>query len=53
MLFIVTPAGFEDLVRLISVRAAGRTLPPTPQEPADLAELGAVIADYGCEILDG
>src|SRR5687768_1902373 len=52
MLFIVTPAGFEDLVRLISVPAAGRTFPPTPQEPADLAELGEVIAGYGCEILD-
>jgi quercetin dioxygenase-like cupin family protein len=53
MLFIVTPSGFEDLVRLISVPATDRTLPPGPQEPADVAELGEVIAGYGCEILDG
>ena len=53
MLFIVTPAGFEDLVRLISVPAADRTLPPGPQEPADIEELGEVIAGYGCEIVDG
>ena len=52
MLFILTPAGFEDLVRLISVPAADRTLPPTPQEPAGLEDLGEVIAGYGCEILD-
>lgn len=52
MLFIVTPSGFEDLVRLLSVPAADRTLPPTPQEPAGLAEFGEVIAGYGCEILD-
>jgi quercetin dioxygenase-like cupin family protein len=53
MLFIVTPAGFEDLVRLISVPAAERTLPPAPQEPDGLADLGDAIASYGCEILDG
>lgn len=53
MLFIMTPAGFEDLVRLISVPAESRSLPPGPQEPPDLANLGDVIAGYGCEILDG
>ncbi len=52
MLFILTPAGFEDLVRLISVPAAERALPPTPQEPAGLESLGELIAGYGCEILD-
>jgi quercetin dioxygenase-like cupin family protein len=52
MLFIVTPAGFEDLVRLISVPAEARTLPPGPQEPPDLEDLGEVIAAYGCEIVD-
>lgn len=30
MLFIVMPAGFEELVRLISVPAEGRSLPPRP-----------------------
>jgi quercetin dioxygenase-like cupin family protein len=52
MLFIVTPAGFEELVRLISVPAQTRSLPPSPQEPPDMAELPALVAGYGCEILD-
>jgi quercetin dioxygenase-like cupin family protein len=53
MLFIVTPAGFEELVRLVSVPAPARTLPPAPQEPTGLDALGQTIAAYGCEILDG
>ena len=52
MLFIVTPAGFEELVRLISVPAQTRSLPPSPQEPPDMAQLPALVAGYGCEILD-
>ena len=53
MLFIVTPAGFEDLVRKISVPAADRALPPGPQEPPDTQDLPALLASYGCELLDG
>ena len=53
MLFIVTPAGFEELVRLISVPAESRSLPPGPQEPADIADFPALVAGYGCELLDG
>lgn len=53
MLFILTPAGFEELVRLISVPAQGRSLPPGPQEPPDIADFPALIASYGCELLDG
>jgi quercetin dioxygenase-like cupin family protein len=53
MLFIVTPAGFEELVRLISVPAQSRSLPPGPQQPADVADFPAQIAGYGCELLDG
>ena len=53
MLFIVTPAGFEELVRLISVPAESRSLPPGPQEPADIADFPALVASYGCELLDG
>ncbi len=53
MLFIVTPAGFEDLVRHLSVPAANRTLPPASQEPPDTEGLAALIASYGCELLDG
>lgn len=52
MLFIVTPAGFEELVRLISVPAQTRSLPPSPKEPPDTAELPALVASYGCENLD-
>ena len=52
MLFIVTPAGFEELVRLVSVPAGHRGLPPSPQEPPGLADLGDVIAGYGCELVD-
>ena len=53
MLFIVTPAGFEELVRLISVPAESRSLPPGPQEPADMPDFPALVASYGCELLDG
>jgi quercetin dioxygenase-like cupin family protein len=53
MLFIVTPAGFENLVREMSVPAAERTLPPSPQEPPDIEGLGDLVRRYGCEILDG
>lgn len=52
MLFIVTPAGFEELVRLISVPAESRSLPPGPQAPADIADFPALVASYGCELLD-
>ena len=53
MLFIVTPAGFEDLVRQMSVPAANRGLPPGPQEPPDMEGLAALVASYGCELVDG
>ena len=52
MLFIVTPAGFEDLVREMSVPAAHRALPPGPQEPPDAGDLPALVASYGCELID-
>jgi quercetin dioxygenase-like cupin family protein len=52
MLFIVTPAGFEDLVREASVPAANRALPPSPQEARDIEDLPALAASYGCELID-
>jgi quercetin dioxygenase-like cupin family protein len=52
MLFLLTPAGFEELVRLISVPAESRSLPPGPQEPAEIADFESVVASYGCELLD-
>ena len=52
MLFIVTPAGFEDLVREMSVPAVERALPPGPQEPLNIEGLPALVASYGCELVD-
>lgn len=52
MLFVLTPAGFEEMVRLISVPAAERTLPPGPQAPPEMENLGELVAPFGCRILD-
>jgi SAM-dependent methyltransferase/quercetin dioxygenase-like cupin family protein len=52
MLFIVTPAGFEDLVRRMSVPAANRAVPPSAQEPTDVEDLPALLAAYGCELVE-
>ena len=51
MLFILTPGGFEDLVREMGEPGAARTLPP-PSEP-DFARVAAVAEAYGCELLGG
>ena len=51
MLFICTPAGFEDLVRDMSVPAEARTLPPASDEEPDWEIVGAVAQSYGCELL--
>jgi quercetin dioxygenase-like cupin family protein len=51
MLFVCTPAGFEDLVREMSEPAAARTLPPLPGGEPDYARIAAVAASYGCELL--
>lgn len=58
LLFILTPGGFENLVRLMSEPALCRTLPPTDKpgsgdESQDMAEMMSLIADYGIEMLDG
>lgn len=49
MLFILTPGGFEDIVREMGRPAQSRTLPP-PSEP-DFAHVAAVAETYGCELL--
>ena len=49
MLFICTPAGFEDLVRDMSVPAGARTLPPPSGRPPDLAMVAEVAERYGCQ----
>jgi quercetin dioxygenase-like cupin family protein len=51
MLFILTPAGFEDLVRDMSEPAAERTLPPASDEAPDMARVARVAQAYGCELL--
>ena len=49
MLFILTPGGFEGLVRGMGEPAPTRTIPP-PSEP-DMAHVAAVAQAYGCELL--
>jgi len=49
MLFILTPGGFERVVREMGRPAQSRTLPP-PSEP-DFAQVAEVAERYGCELL--
>lgn len=51
MLFICTPAGFEDLVREMSVPAAARTLPPTDGPEPDWEHVAEVANRNACELL--
>ena len=51
MLFIMTPGGFENLVRGMSVPADARTLPPPSDAEPDWARLSAVAEANGCELL--
>lgn len=53
MLFLMTPGGFEGLVREMSVPAGSRTLPPASDvggEP-DWQHVAAVARAHGCELL--
>jgi len=51
MLFILTPGGFEDLVRAMSVPAETRSLPSQDGPPPDMERVRAIAATYGCELL--
>jgi quercetin dioxygenase-like cupin family protein len=51
MLFICTPAGFEGLVRDMSVPAETRTLPPASDEEPDMEMVATVARKYHCELL--
>src|SRR5918911_3606420 len=54
LLFVLSPAGFEDLVREMGEPARALTLPPQPQAPPDEAEMqqmAAIAARHGNEIL--
>jgi quercetin dioxygenase-like cupin family protein len=55
MLFILTPGGFEDLLRELSRPADSRTLPPDSgpsRSDEDLQRLTAAIQAHGCELLE-
>ena len=54
MLFVLSPAGFEEFIYATSEPAKERVLLPAPEDPPDEAEmeqLGAVARQYGCELL--
>jgi mannose-6-phosphate isomerase-like protein (cupin superfamily) len=51
MLFILTPGGFEDLIRATSVPARTRTVPSHDGPPPDMERIKAIVATYGCELL--
>jgi quercetin dioxygenase-like cupin family protein len=51
MLFILTPGGFENLVREMSVPAGSRTLPPPSDEEPDWEHVAAVAKANDCELL--
>ena len=54
MLFIMTPGGFEDLVREMGEPAGSRTLPPlSDEEEPDMARVAQIAEKYGCELLGG
>src|SRR5687768_13335705 len=51
MLFIMTPGGFEDLVRAMSEPAGGRTVPPPAEKEPDMERIAAIAKEYGGELL--
>ena len=54
MLFLLSPAGFEEFIYATSEPAKERTLPPPPEGPpseAEMEQIGALARRYGCEIL--
>jgi quercetin dioxygenase-like cupin family protein len=53
MLFLLTPGGFEGLVRDMSEPAGSLTLPPASDEPPDMERVARVAQAYGCELLEG
>ena len=52
MLFIMTPGGFENLVRDMGVPAASRTLPPPSDEEPDMEMVARVAERYGCALVE-
>jgi mannose-6-phosphate isomerase-like protein (cupin superfamily) len=54
LLFILSPAGFEDLVRDMGEPARSLTVPPQPEAPpseAEMRKMASIAAQHGAEIL--
>lgn len=51
MLFLVTPGGFEGLVRDMSEPAGARTLPPPSDAEPDMEQIRAIAMRHNCELL--
>ncbi|GAC1613778.1 MAG: hypothetical protein NVS9B1_22630 [Candidatus Dormibacteraceae bacterium] len=51
MLFILTPGGFEDLIRATGAAAPTRTVPSHDGPPPDIERVKAIVAAHGCELL--
>ena len=54
LLFLLSPAGFEEFIYATSEPAEERTLPPPPEGPpseAEMEQLGSVARQYGAELL--
>jgi quercetin dioxygenase-like cupin family protein len=54
MLFILSPAGFEEFIYATSEPAREYTLPPPPEGPpteAEMEQLGVLAREYGAELL--
>lgn len=52
MLFIFTPGGFEELIRLTSEPAQAHVVPPASDTPPDMEQFMAAVHAYGCEMLE-
>jgi mannose-6-phosphate isomerase-like protein (cupin superfamily)/ketosteroid isomerase-like protein len=51
MLYIMTPGGFENMVREMSVPADSRTVPPPSSDEPDWDHVAAVAKAHACELL--
>ena len=51
MLFVMTPGGFENVIRDMSVPAERRTLPPESDQEPDWERVAAVARAHACELL--
>src|SRR3954447_13855455 len=51
LLFILVPAGLEELIRATGEPAPTRDVPPPPDAPPDMERIKAIVARYGCELL--